>query len=318
MAQITDEQRYTIFSMYQKRFKQSEIARVIGKDKSVVSRELKRNRDKKGEYRLTTARQLVAIRKERLKEKRKLTGEVINRIERYMTKEQWSPEQIVGYAKLHGYAITCKSTIYEYIREDKKRGGELWKHCRHKLKHRQRPVGGNYGPIKDRRPISELPQAARDKEFGHWQLDLIVGPKNKEAMVTLTEVHTNFSLIARSPDGKNMKAISLLVYKMLSPYRKALKSILTDNGGEFADFKTIEKHLKTTVYFADPYCSWQKGAVEYANKLYRQYIPKNIPFDNYTDEQIKQIQYKINRRPREKLNFKTPTEVFFELINQQQ
>lgn len=313
MGQITKAQRYTIFVMYQRGYKQKDIAQAIGKDKSVISRELNRNRNEHGKYVLTTAQELSDIRKERLRKKRKLTAEVENRIHRYMEKEQWSPEQIVGYCALHGYKMVHKSLIYEYIRQDKERGGGLWKHCRHKLKHRKRHVGTTV-PIKDRKPITEMPQAARDKEFGHWQLDLIVGPKNKDAMVTLTEVNTNFSLIRKSPYGKQKESIAALVVEMLFEYRNNVHSILTDNGGEFADFKYIERFLKTNVFFADPYSSWQKGAVEYANKLYRQYIPKGMDFENFSDDDILQIQNKINRRPREKLNFISPLEAFYKQI----
>ena len=309
MGQITKAQRYTIFVMYQKGYSRSSIAEAIGKDKSVISRELKRNANSKGQYVLTTAQQLADIRKERLKRKRKLTSEVTNRINRYLRREQWSPEQIVGYCERQGYNMVHKSLIYEYIRRDKESGGDLWKYCRHKLKKRRRHVG-KCPQIKERKPISELPQAAKNKEFGHWQLDLIVGPQNRDAMVTLTEVHTNLSLIRKARHGKNAMDIADLVVEMLRPYRKAVYSTLTDNGSEFADYKYIERHLKTQVYFADPYSSWQKGAVEYANKLYRQYIPKDANFDDFTDEQIKQIQDKINRRPRAKLNFNAPLTVF--------
>ena len=309
MEQLTDAQRYTIFVMYKNGSKKSEIARVINKHRSVITREIQRNSNERGEYVLTTARELVKIRKERYKRRRKLTSEVKNRINRYMTQEQWSPEQIVGYCARCGYAMVHKSLIYEYIRENKRNGGELWKHCRHKLKKRKRIVG-KCPQIIDRKPISQLPQEAKNKEFGNWQLDLIVGPRNKDAMVTLTEINTNFSLIRKSHYGKNATEIAALVVEMLFPYKKYVHTILTDNGGEFADFKYIERFLKTQVYFADPYSSWQKGAVEYANKLYRQYIPKNADFDNFDDDYIEHIQDKINRRPRHKLNFYSPLEVF--------
>ena len=132
MGQITKAQRYTIFVMYQRGYKQKDIALAIGKDKSVISRELNRNRNEHGKYVLTTAQELSDIRKERLRKKRKLTAEVENRIHRYMDKEQWSPEQIVGYCALRGYKMVRKSLIYEYIRQDKEREGDLWKHCWYK------------------------------------------------------------------------------------------------------------------------------------------------------------------------------------------
>ena len=92
------------------------------------------------------------------------------------------------------------------------------------------------------------------------------------------------------------------------------KNIITDNGPEFAAHKLITKHLGAVVYFADPYSSWQKGAIENTNKLIRQYIPKQANFDDYTDKKIAMIQKKINNRPRQKLNFETPKNEFYKRI----
>jgi len=83
------------------------------------------------------------------------------------------------------------------------------------------------------------------------------------------------------------------------------------NGTEFADHENIAKLLKTSFFFTHPYSSWEKGSVENSNKLVRQYIPKKTNFDTINDIEIKQIQYKINNRPRKKLNFYSPKEIFF-------
>ncbi len=107
------------------------------------------------------------------------------------------------------------------------------------------------------------------------------------------------------------------VARLLFPYRKTLKTITTDNGCEFAAHLEItrllsmKKRHKVIVYFADSYSSWQKGAIENANKLIRKYIPKKANFDDFSDRRILEIQKKINRRPREKLNFDTPLKRFF-------
>ena len=90
-----------------------------------------------------------------------------------------------------------------------------------------------------------------------------------------------------------------------------LKTITTDNGSEFADHQEITKKLNVPVYFTDPYSSWQKGAVENANKLIRQYVPKRTSFKEYSTQNIKEIQYKLNRRPREKLDFNSPKNEFY-------
>ena len=159
MTQLTKEQRYTISVMHKQGFLQKEIAATINKDKSVVSRELDRNRNKHGAYSYSHAQMQADVRKERLRKPRAFMGEVKNRVNRYMRQRQWSPEQIVGYCKLKGYNMVSIERIYQYIREDKLSGEDLYKNCRHQLKHRKRPVGKHI-PIKDRTSIEErLPEA---------------------------------------------------------------------------------------------------------------------------------------------------------------
>ena len=102
--------------------------------------------------------------------------------------------------------------------------------------------------------------------------------------LTLVEKSTNMLFMQKLPFGKQSKPLAKVVRKLLLPYKDKLKTITTDNGPEFAAHKDITKYLGVPMYFADPYCSWQKGAVENANKLIRQYIPKKDSFDNYTDK----------------------------------
>ena len=103
-----------------------------------------------------------------------------------------------------------------------------------------------------------------------------------------------------------------MVVDALLPFKRcgAVKTITTDNGPEFADREYITRHLGAPVYFADPYSSWHKGFIENTNMLIRQYIPRDDNFSKLTDEQVAAIQYKINRRPRKKLGFRIPYQVF--------
>ena len=119
----------------------------------------------------------------------------------------------------------------------------------------------------------------------------------------------------RLPYGKNPGKVADTVIRLLMPYRKNVLTITTDNGTEFACHRRIAKALGTKVFFADSYASWQKGAIENMNKLVRQYIPKGTDFRLIEDDFIKYVQYKINRRPREKLKFNTPKKSFFNLIS---
>ena len=107
-------------------------------------------------------------------------------------------------------------------------------------------------------------------------------------------------MMKKLPFGKNAHELAQTVNWMLLPYKHSIKTITTDSGTEFAEHKNISRFLNTHVNFAAPYCSWQKGNIENTNKLIRQYIPKGTDFDDITEQPIIYIQYKINRRPREK------------------
>ena len=115
----------------------------------------------------------------------------------------------------------------------------------------------------------------------------------------------------RLKEGRKALPTARAVVRLLFPFRDYVRHITTDNGTEFRCHEKISKVLAARVYFADPYSAWQKGAVENMNKLIRQYLPKGTDFRTVSDEQIKQIQYKLNQRPREKLGFKTPKSEFF-------
>lgn len=206
--------------------------------------------------------------------------------------------------------------IYQYIRQDKKKGGELYKHLRHKLKHRKRPVNGNKVRIKDRVSIEERSEKANNREeFGHFEMDLVVGKENKGAILTLTERKTKQFFCRFLPHGKIAKQVSKAVIEELLPFKEHVLSITTDNGTEFADHKTIAYKLNATVYFAHPYCSWEKGQIENCNKLLRQYIPKKSIINKNNTLNLKEIERKINRRPRKNLGFEKPFELFYNFIN---
>jgi IS30 family transposase len=108
------------------------------------------------------------------------------------------------------------------------------------------------------------------------------------------------------PFGKNAEYVAKTVIDMLLPYKNFVHSITSDNGKEFMQHKKIAKKLLTKFFFAHPYASWERGLSEYTNKLVRQYISKKSNFKQCSDEYVKQIQYKINRRSRKKLNYEIP------------
>lgn len=311
--QLTSEQRYFIEVSLQNGMSKKMIAENLKVHQSTVYREISRN---KGihQYHHKLAQQKCDERKHRMRAIRTFTLDMRKRIFSLLVDEQWSPEQIKGYMERRGEACASVETIYAYIRFDRRQGGTLWKHCRHALRHVRRQVSCRYTTIKDRKMIDERPACADGSRFGDWEMDCIIGREGKSTILTMTERSTNFLIMKRLPNGRKSKELARQVVTQLLPYKNNVLTITTDNGPEFADFKYIEKRLATKVYFAHPYCSWEKGTIENANGLIRQYLPKQLDFNDVTDREIEQVQFKINRRPRKKLQFEAPKSVFYRNI----
>lgn len=299
--------------LLQNRTKQKEIAKAINVSPSTVSRELRRNSGVRGRYNWETAQANAVQAKRRKPGNHSIDKDVMEEAKQLLVTEQWSPEQISGVLAKGGKYVSHE-TIYRMIRKDKAEGGTLYKHCRHKLKHRARVVGSRRISIPNRTSISERPTEVDGKRFGDFEMDTIVGRGNHGAIVTLIERSTSMLFMRKLKKGKNAKELARTVIHLLSPFKEHVKSITTDNGTEFACHEMIGKSLGVNIYFTDPYASWQKGAIENANGLIRQYVPKTETFENVSHQQITKYAKKINIRPRKKLEFKTPHECFYEQI----
>nr|WP_161941961.1 IS30 family transposase [Petrimonas mucosa] len=138
--------------------------------------------------------------------------------------------------------------------------------------------------------------------------------RTSEAILTVTERKTNLVMIGELPRGRDSKGLAKVLCRMLLPYKDVIRTITTDNGLEFAAHERITEMLEAPVYFTDPYSAWQKGSIENANKLIRQYIPKGASFKNYPPDRLKRIQHRLNERPRKKLDFNTPKVEFYKQL----
>ena len=230
-------------------------------------------------YVATDAQQFSEMRKHIPKRPRRMTKDLWEETVPLL-KRHWSPETIVGVMRRNDRDCVSAEWIYHIVGMDKERGGTLYTHLPHRLKHRRRPVSARI-PIRDRVSIDERPAVVDERSrFGDWEMDTIIGKDGKGAIVTLVERTTKKLLMAKSPRGKNAKAVSKLVVQLLKPFEHHVLSITTDNGTEFADHKYIAKMLHTKVHFALPYSSWEKGLIENTNKLIRQYIPIGTDFSS--------------------------------------
>lgn len=309
---LTREQRYAIYLGLQEKKSLRAIAHAINVSASTVSRELKRHGGSPSGFNWKAADEKAREVSHR-PSNRKLKPEVVMVIKDCISKD-WSPKQTSGWLKRNLAIKVSHETIYQIIRNDE--SGELAGHCRHKMKYRHHWVKQTAKNIPDRVSIHERPKEADGTRFGDWEMDTIVGPGNKGAILTLTERSTNFILAANLPEGKNADALAKVAWRLLLPYKgDGIKTITTDNGSEFAAHKFISDRLKVPVFFADPYSSWQKGAIENANKLIRQYITKDMPLDSVSDKKLAFFIAKINDRPRQKLDFDSPKYRFFKFFN---
>ena len=307
MGHVTELQRYTIEVMLKQEYKQKEIALAIDKCPSVVSREIKRNKDlRSGEYRSKLAQRKSS---ERLKTKNK-RNRFTPELKRYVKQKlsiQWSPEQISNSHFDDDIEMVSHETIYQYIITDKKQGGELYKNLRRKKKYRKR-IGNqdNRGKIKDAVNIKERPRQVEEKtRVGDFEVDLVIGANHKTALLTINERKTGYTKV-RKVKSKNAKEIAKKIVQVLSPFKDICKTITSDNGKEFADHKYVSEKLGIDFYFADPYCSWQRGANENYNGLLRQYFPKKTNFNNISWQEIRKVERLLNNRPRKRLKYKSP------------
>jgi len=153
--------------------------------------------------------------------------------------------------------------------------------------------------IKNRVTIDQRPQIVDTKQrFGDWEIDTIVGENNKGAIVTMVERKTAFMIMEKLEHGKTAENLTKQVIQLLWTYIMHVHAITGDNGTEFADHQKIAENLKPKFFFTHPYASWEKGLIENTNKLIRQYIPKKTNFETINQQQIKEIQYKINIKSR--------------------
>lgn len=319
--QLTSQQRSQIFALLQRKTPRKDIALIVGCSHSTLSREIRRNSTEKGNYLWDKAHAQALGRRKRTTSNRSKDPAIIWEALNLLKDEDWSPEQISAYMKKRGKNISHE-LIYRHIRVDE--SGELASHCRHKMKYNRHGRPDRTTKVKNipaRISIHDRPVEADGTRFGDWEMDTIVGKDGKGAIVTLTERSTNMVLMESLPQGKHPEPLAKAVIRLLFPYRHTIRTITTDNGAEFCAHLLISKALApkgtknpNLVFFADSYSSWQKGAIENANKLIRQYIPKGTDFSTLTASFIRKIQHKINRRPRKKLNFETPKTVFFRQI----
>jgi len=294
-----------------------EIARRIGRSQSTISRELKRNSPPHSRYWHDFIDPMVRKRNCQARHHYKRDNYRLYQYVCRRIRKDWSPEQIShrlgsDYPDDSSMHMSTEG-IYHWIYEDTVAGGELYKHLRrcHKKRKKQRKYGSLRGLIPNRVSIHERPETVGLRHrVGDWEGDTVEGCKGSGGIATHVERSSRYLIAAHLKD-KTAHVFTTQSIKAFKVIPRTFRHTLTlDNGKENARFQTIEKKTGLTVYFADPYSSWQRGLNENTNGLLRQYFPKGSSFKNMTDEMLAQAVRKINHRPRKCLNYRTPHEVF--------
>lgn len=298
-----------------------EIGRLIHRNHGVISREIERNGGTSG----YDAKRAQALANKRLAHNTKRKLDKDPKLKRYVLKqmkeEDWSPKAIAGRLKKHpppglrGKRISHES-IYQYIYEGEGRYENLFEHLKRGQPRRQkfhtRTTAKTMIPM--RKSIHERPPEINNRSVaGHWETDSMICKKQREILSVQFERKIKLVRIHKLANKTALETKDALIKTIESVQPGAVKSMTFDNGTEGALHTTIRDDWKVETYFCDTYCSWQKGGVEQTNGMIRFYLPKNADLSQFTDRDIYEIQEKLNNRPRESLDFRTPNELAREL-----
>ena len=306
-TQLTPHERVIISIMYNEEGKTAnEIAKMIERCPSTVYREIERNCNESERYDPSFAQELADVRKREKKNRSKFTIEIKNIIEEKM-ELGWSPEEICyWYRLIQGKRdFVSTKTIYRYVYCGL---ASAPKYLRKKgIKYKR---ASEVNRMKGGKSIHDRDKVINQRErIGDWEVDTVVGKKGTKAVIlTLVDRKSRYVLSKICRDRK-AETISSGIVELLEG--QPGHSITADNGTEFTDFQYVEKKLGTKVFFADPYCSWQRGTNENTNGLIREYIPKGMDIAEVDREYFKQCIELINGRPRKILGYHMPNEVHF-------
>jgi len=311
--QITFAERYTLGLLRQQGLPPAAIARVLGRHRSTVIREVRRNRTHHdGSYRPQLADWYARGRRRRSRRNTQFTAADWARVEA-LVREDWSPEQIAGWLRRHGQLQISHETIYRRIWVDKQAGGTLYLHLRAARKQKRKRYGAydSRGRLAGKRPITTRPPAAEHRSrFGHWEGDTMLGAGQAgPCVLTLVERKSGFVVIGKLA-RRTAPFVNRRLHQLIQRQPRPVRTLTVDNGTEFHSYAALEDRLSTRFYFATPHHSWERGTNENTNGLLRQYFPKRQSMADLTQHDCNRIATKLNRRPRKRLGYRTPEESY--------
>jgi transposase, IS30 family len=292
-GQLKYEEREKLAELWQSKSSITQIAKALGRSKSTISREVRRNQAPPGQYWPDTAQNLSLKRRQRLcrlDRDESLREFVLRQLRCHF----WTPEQIAGWLKYRQKTIAPISheSIYAWLYKREQKKEKLWKFLpRHKAKRGLRKnKGAGISRIPNRISIHTRPKSVENKKnFGHWEADLISFLKNSQHAAVVRERTSMFVLSAPLLSKKAFDTSDTLIGLMKCLPPKARKSMTYDNGGEFACHERVNRAVGTDSYFCDPYASWQKGGVENSNGRLRRDLPRNTDIKNMSKEEFDEV-----------------------------
>jgi transposase, IS30 family len=311
---LTAAQRGVIQGLLLKYCTLTEIAGKLGVSLSTVSREINKRKTPNG-YFAHIAQLNYQERRMSSKQKKKMDFSLR---QKYVCKKLqlgWSPEQISGRLKLEGdYLYVCPETIYRFLYGDSwAKEEKFYQYLRLGRKKRKKHTGRSVhcSKIPNRTSIHDRPAIVDQREeVGHWEGDSVIYPY-KMAINTLNELYAGIVRFTKL-DRKTAKLTAIAMGRRLQ--ENIAKTLTLDNGSEFMDHEDITRQTMVRIFFADAYCSCQRGSNENSNGLLRGYLPKRCDIRNLTQEELDDIAEELNNRPRKRLGFKTPNEVYYHYL----
>ena len=320
---LTDEKRIQMETLVKMGVPKAKIARIIGVHPSTVSRDLKRNKSKKGyRHKKATAKANRRLR-EKASKRRKFTETMWEQAKAKLL-EGWSFEMFCGRMRREGKEVVSAEALYReyYRRQELVAAGKsdeklppLPKSHRKRHKRGKSYKTAGRGRIPDRVDIDQRPKTVESRSrIGHYEGDLINGLLGTGNLVTIAERMTRFTFFGHVASKETEAVMDVAKDLLINIPPELLKTLTFDNGKEFAKFHVLEEALGLKVYFAKPYHSWERGTNENRNGIVRKVLPKGTPFDNLTRDQMERIDHMLNDRPMKCLNWRTPREAFERLV----
>jgi IS30 family transposase len=290
----------------------AEMARRLGRSRSTITRELARNGGLRGGYSVVAAQRLAEERRRKPRRPCKMNDPRLGKIVRRGLRRYWSPDQIAGRSKLENGPVSSLTvshqTIDAWINAQQARGRRWDRFLR--LRGRPPRRSRKHDPQAPPPSIAGRPAVINHRRrFGDWEGDTIVGAHHRGGILSLVERKSGYTILARVERLQAQQVNEQACRRLRSIPKHLRRSVTFDRGSEFSGYEELSMRLGIEVYFAEPYCAWQRGTNENTNGLVRQFFEKGSDLARMPDAKMSRAENLLNDRPRKRLGYRTPNEV---------